>query len=64
MFDFLVAGLAFSSTEITVKAVSDKARAWCAEHICEGAIGASYRKSLAGEVMAKIERNGLTWGEA
>lgn len=64
MFDFLVSGLEFSSTEITVTAVTDKARAFCAEFICEGAVGASYRKSMAGEILARIERNGLKWVEA
>lgn len=64
MFDFLVSGLTFSSTEITISAVSEKARAWCAENICQGAVGASYRKSLSGEILSRIERSGLKWGEA
>lgn len=64
MFDFLVSGLEFSSTEITVSAVSENARAWCAKNICQGAVGASYRKSASGEILSRIERDGLSWGQA
>jgi hypothetical protein len=64
MFDFTVSGLAFSSTEITVTAVTDKGREWCADNICTGAVGATYRKSMAGEILSRIERNGLKWVEA
>jgi len=64
MFDFLVSGLDFSSTKVTVKAVSEKGLALCAEAFAPGACGAEFRKSEAGAFLAHIEAKGLKYGEA
>ena len=60
MFDLNFRGLLdFNATCVSVAATSPAGRAFFDSHVMQGAVGASFRKSVACEVFARAEADGL-----
>lgn len=62
--DFLISGLDFSATEITVAANSDAAKRYLAEQVGYGVASVNYRKSHAVQTLDRLLGRGFTFAPA